>query len=354
MGRDARRRPIDGGGPAGPRSRPGLTRGDPGPDDPPSGDGDRGNLARGCCDRRPAAPDAVGLGRGVRRPDPRPDHRLRRGGRRGRRRPRRLPRPPAGRPARGPPRRPHSGARPARIRGVRAPRRGHGRARDPPVHERFDLGPEGSDAPAPLRRVEPRRGSERDRLEPRRRRGRVVAAALPRPRAHRGARALHEQRHRSRSRRPAGLPGIARPMDGVDVGLRRDLHRRTQLLLRPRCACDAPRRRPRPVPLAPRPQRCRARRPGRRRRIRRGRGCARLRSVCGVPGIRDGRVDRGGGVPGAVLGPADRHRRPAGPGDRPLRGRLRPRARRRPVPGPPRPGREGPGDEDLRPGHRTR
>ena len=146
---------------------------------------------------------------------------------------------------------------------------------------------------------------------PRRRRPRLVAAAVPRHGPHRAADHPDDHRRRPRARRAAGLPGQPGPLDGVDV--------------RPTAARSPP------APTSPTRWR-----PGRSRRaegldlsrlrialngaepvdpdtvgdVRRRRRALRPRPGCGVPGVRHGRGGIAGTFPDPVPGLAHRRRRP--------------------------------------------
>ena len=161
---------------------PGRPRGDPRADQPAARHRDPGVLAGRRDRRRAAAADADGVDRGVRRPDPLPDPQRRRCAaadrpraravhRAGRRAIRRRCCCPICMPGRGRP-------SPDELDAVRRRPRSTG---DPAVHERLDLRAEGRDAArsasscANLDAIEQGHGARR-----RRRRPRLVAAAVPR------------------------------------------------------------------------------------------------------------------------------------------------------------------------------
>ena len=147
----------------------------------------------------------------------------------------------------------------------------------PAVHQRVDGRPQGRDAAPRHDLRQPRRHRRGGRARPHRRRPLQLAPALPRHGPHRAADAGHDHRHRPRPGLAAGLPGCPGPVDAVDVGPRRQRHRRPQLLLRPGRPGPAPPgpRHPRPVPPAGGPQRRRSGRPQGGGRLRGRRRCRR-------------------------------------------------------------------------------
>ena len=115
------------------------------------------------------------------------------------------------RPAHGRLGRPAAGPGRATADAFERPADDPGRLGDPPVHQRLDVRAQGRDAPAPRGVRQPRRHRGGDRLRPRHRRARVVAAAVPR---HGPGRAAHACRMSTGGDLvlggPAGLHGRAR------------------------------------------------------------------------------------------------------------------------------------------------
>ncbi len=173
----------------------------------------------------------------------------------------------AGRPADGRPLR----AGPRRRRRLDAPAGRPRPAGHPAVHQRVDVRPQGRDAARQGAVRQPRRHRPGRPARHRRRRPRVVAAAVPRHGPGRAPDPGDVDRHPPGARRPAGLHRPPRPLDGVDLPVRRHGHRRPQLLVRPRHPQPEAVRAARPVPPAHRPQRRRAGRPRPGRRLHRGR-----------------------------------------------------------------------------------
>ncbi len=284
---------------AGPRHRARNPCGDPRPHHPAARHRHPGHVAvrRGNGDAPPA--DATRLDRRVRRADASAHPLVRRRARDRRPATRRVPRPRRRRSPDPAPRR--ARRRTARHRRVRPPGRRPRPARDPAVHERVDVRPEGRDPSAPLRDGE-RRRHRAGRPVARRCGPRcVVAAAVPRHGPDRAAHHPHDHRHGPRTGRAAGLPRRARAVDAVVLGLRRDRERGPELRLRARRARVAPALRPRPVAVATRAERRGADRSGRRRGLRPRRRAARTAGVRGVPGLRHGRGDARDHVPRAGL-----------------------------------------------------